>query len=180
MIGVWFSSAAQAVNSGCLELKLSLKKQSKIVEALVGRMLLRAVNRPYNRLNSIAFILTHLLKHQEHFYRIIAKSFYWSEITTKDLEYMLSSFSMETMQYRDGRMIILLALIHSFIQHACYDSLDYLCNFIQQNLAPKVVNETGLIYFLRILAVYLSKVHGEESKTELSKAYLHLIIPSVT
>ncbi|CAD5206967.1 unnamed protein product [Bursaphelenchus okinawaensis] len=172
-----FPPAAQAVTSGCLELMLSSKKQAKIVEALVGCMLLRAVNRPYDRLNSIALILTHLPKHyQEHFYRIIEKSFDWSEMTTKDPEYMLSSFTMETMQYRDDRMITLLALIHSFIQHACCDSLAHLCNFIQQNLAPKVVNETQLIYFLRILAVYLSKVHGEESKKELSKAYLHLII----
>ncbi|KAI6178429.1 hypothetical protein M3Y98_00499900 [Aphelenchoides besseyi] len=78
------------------------------------------------------------------------------------------------MQYSEDKIMSMLALMHAFIQHANVDSLALLSTEINTRFAPKVENETQLIYYLRILTVYLMKIIDREKDS--SSQYLQLII----
>lgn len=175
-----FPPAAQAITSGCLELMASPKPAPEIIKSLIAYVMVRSNERAFDRLNAVAIILTYLPKHfQSDFYNIIERSFDWPELKSKAPDYILSQYHIEAFQYKTDRVLTLLATIHYYIQHASCDSLAHMCVFIQQNLAPKVNNETQLLYYLRILAVFLMK-HSEREDTvankNVSTAYLNLIV----
>ena len=89
------------------------------------------------------------------------------------------------LQYGENRVLSILALVHAFIQHANIDSLALLCTTISVQFAPRVENETQLIYYLRILTVYLMKILDRDKESPYassqrgsasSSQYLQLII----
>jgi hypothetical protein len=54
-----------------------------------------------------------------------------------------------------------------------------MCPIIAEQFAPKVENETQLIYFLRIMSVYLLKINDRDKANAMSDSssqYLQLII----
>ncbi|KAI6203179.1 hypothetical protein M3Y94_00526700 [Aphelenchoides besseyi] len=170
-----FAPAAQALISGCLELMISSKEAQEIVDGLVEVSMSKPVKRPTDRLNAVAMLLCNLPKRFQYiFFKKVEQSFCWNELKENGPDYLFSSYNIEIMQYSEDKIMGMLALMHAFIQHANVDSLALLSTEINTRFAPKVENETQLIYYLRILTVYLMKIIDREKDS--SSQYLQLII----
>uniref|UniRef100_A0A915EB73 Mediator of RNA polymerase II transcription subunit 23 n=1 Tax=Ditylenchus dipsaci TaxID=166011 RepID=A0A915EB73_9BILA len=174
--GLEYPPAAQALTGAWIELMASPYPAEEITEGIVQLAMKRPIVRPYDTINALGLLLTGLPQSfQNVFFNKIVESFDWPQVVQGQPSMLFESFSQEVYLYSESRILSMLALIHAFCQHAGNNSLSVLPDLIADSLAPKVQNETQLMYFLRILVPYLQRISDKEKMRHMNE-YLKLII----
>ncbi|KAI1723658.1 mediator complex subunit 23 domain-containing protein [Ditylenchus destructor] len=114
-----YPPAAQALTGAWIELMASPYSAAQVTEGIVQLAMTRPITRPYDTMNALGLLLTGLpSSFQTVFFDKIVESFEWSQVENGQPSMFFESFSQEVYLYSESRVLSMLALIHSFCQHA--------------------------------------------------------------
>lgn len=120
-----YPPAAQALTGALIELMASPHSAKDITEALIELAMRRPINRLYDTYNALGLLLTGL---PASFYTIffdkIVDSFDSPQIVNGDPSMLFESHTQEVYLYSEIKILSMLALIHSFCQHAANVKLE--------------------------------------------------------